>query len=90
MASQSTLNISLPESMRKWVEHRVDAEGYGTVSEYVRALIREDQRVESRDQIDRKLIDALDGGDAVEMTAKDWQEIRSAVRQRLAAKAKRK
>ena len=38
----TTLNISLPESMRKFVETQA-AEGEFTASEYVRHLIRSDQ-----------------------------------------------
>ena len=82
------MNISLPEQMREWVEERVMAEGYGTASEYIRALIREEQRREAKEDLDRKLIEAIDSGEAVEMTSKDWEHIRSAVRARLAAKAK--
>ena len=38
----STMNISLPESLRAFVEQQVSARGYGTSSEYVRELIRKD------------------------------------------------
>ena len=37
------MNISLPESMRAFVDEQVSARGYGTSSEYVRELIRKDQ-----------------------------------------------
>lgn len=39
----STLNISLPESLKTFVDEQVDQRGYGTSSEYVRELIRKDQ-----------------------------------------------
>ena len=38
-----TMNISLPDSMREFVDKQVSARGYGTSSEYVRELIRRDQ-----------------------------------------------
>jgi antitoxin ParD1/3/4 len=38
----STMNISLPDSLRDLVEEQVSARGYGTSSEYVRDLIRKD------------------------------------------------
>lgn len=84
------MNISLPESLREWVEQRVSDEGYGTASEYFRALVREDQRRRAREELDRKLIDALDGGPARIMTAQDWRHVRSAVRKRLSAAKKRR
>jgi len=38
-----TMNISLPDPLREFVERQVEAGGYGTSSEYVRELIRRDQ-----------------------------------------------
>jgi antitoxin ParD1/3/4 len=39
----STMNISLPESLKAFIDDQVATRGYGTSSEYVRALIRKDQ-----------------------------------------------
>jgi antitoxin ParD1/3/4 len=39
----STMNISLPESLKSFVDEQVASRGYGTSSEYVRELIRKDQ-----------------------------------------------
>jgi len=39
----STMNISLPDSLRAFVDQQVASAGYGTSSEYVRELIRRDQ-----------------------------------------------
>lgn len=45
----STMNISLPESMKAFVDEQVGQRGYGTSSEYLRELIRRDQdRVQLR------------------------------------------
>jgi antitoxin ParD1/3/4 len=38
-----TMNISLPESLKSFVDEQVTQRGYGTSSEYVRELIRHDQ-----------------------------------------------
>ena len=38
----STMNISLPDSLKAFVDEQVDQRGYGTSSEYVRELIRKD------------------------------------------------
>jgi antitoxin ParD1/3/4 len=84
------MNISLPESMREWVEQRVSNEGYGTVSEYIRALVREDQKRKAREDLDRKLISAIESGEATPMTTEDWQVVRSTVRKRLAERNKKK
>ena len=39
----STMNISLPESLKSFVDEQVGKRGYGTSSEYVRELIRRDR-----------------------------------------------
>ena len=39
----STMNISLPEGLKSFVDDQVNRRGYGTSSEYVRELIRMDQ-----------------------------------------------
>lgn len=45
----STMNISLPETLKSFVDEQVNSRGFGTSSEYVRELIRKDQeRVQLR------------------------------------------
>ncbi|CDF86439.1 type II toxin-antitoxin system ParD family antitoxin [Pseudomonas sp. QL9] len=39
----STMNISLPETLKVFVDEQVNQRGFGTSSEYVRELIRKDQ-----------------------------------------------
>lgn len=39
----STMNISLPEALKSFVDAQVSSRGFGTSSEYVRELIRKDQ-----------------------------------------------
>jgi antitoxin ParD1/3/4 len=39
----STMNVSLPEELRSFVDEQVDEGHYGSTSEYVRALIRRDK-----------------------------------------------
>ena len=38
----STMNISLPDSLKSLVDEQVASRGFGTSSEYVRELIRKD------------------------------------------------
>ena len=39
----STMNVSLPDRMKDWIESRVEAGQCHNVSEYIRDLIRRDQ-----------------------------------------------
>jgi antitoxin ParD1/3/4 len=49
-SSMTTMNISLPDSLKDFVDAQVEQRGYGTSSEYVRELIRKEQdRLELRE-----------------------------------------
>jgi antitoxin ParD1/3/4 len=39
----STMNVSLPDQMKQWIDGKIKEGGYHNVSEYVRTLIRKDQ-----------------------------------------------
>ena len=41
----ATMNISLPEGLKSFVDQQVSSRGYGTSSEYIRELIRKDQDI---------------------------------------------
>ena len=43
LQTMTTMNISLPDSLKAYVDTLVQTEGYGTASEYMRELIRQDQ-----------------------------------------------
>lgn len=71
----TTMNISLPEEMKAFIEARMGQEGYASASEYLRALIRDAQKRQARQELDAKLLEGLQGP-AVEMTREDWESIR--------------
>lgn len=39
----STMNVSLPDELKRFVDGQVDEGGYGSTSEFIRALIRREQ-----------------------------------------------
>lgn len=40
----ATMNVSLPDLMREWVESQIEQGEYASSSDYIRDLIRQDQR----------------------------------------------
>lgn len=42
----TTMNVSLPDSLKAFVDEQVSSRGYGTSSEYVRELIRKDRETQ--------------------------------------------
>jgi antitoxin ParD1/3/4 len=78
----ATMNISLPDSMRAFVEERVTEGGYSTASEYLRELIRADLKRRAEERLEALLLEALDSPSR-EMTPEDWEEIRRQCRERI-------
>jgi antitoxin ParD1/3/4 len=56
----ATMNVSLPEPMKEWVEERVRSGHYANASDYVRDLIQRDH--EKREALVQALIEAEQGG----------------------------
>ncbi len=56
----ATMNVSLPDPMRAWVETQIESGEYANASDYVRDLIRQDQRERKRLQL--ALIEAEGSG----------------------------
>ena len=74
-STTSTMNIALPEVMRSYVASRVDSGQYGNTSEYVRDLIRQDQRQQTIERLRALVQEGLDSGPATPDTPADWQEL---------------
>lgn len=70
------LNISLPESLRNFIETRVQEDNYSTPSEYVRALIQEDQKRRETQKLEAMVLDSLESGDPIEVTPEYWENKR--------------
>jgi len=85
---QETMNIALPESLKQFVLTEVSRGGYSTASEYVRELIRADQKRKSRERLEALILEGLQSGEPAEMTAEDWEELKRRVWQRHAGKHK--
>lgn len=56
------MNVSMPESLRQYVQSRI-TEGFGSVSEYVRSLIRQDQQRRAHERTESVLTEGLASGE---------------------------
>ena len=54
-----------------------------SASEYVRELIRSDQKRKAQERLESLLLEGLESGDAREFTAEDWAELKRRVWQRV-------
>ena len=79
----SSMNISLPEPLREWVEAQIKRGRYGNASEYLRELIRRDQERQAQERLEQLLLDGIRSGSASPLTKTDWAELRADVTKRL-------
>ena len=81
----ASMNISLPEPMREWVEQQTKGGRYDTASEYVRDLIRHDQDRAAKIANMQRLVDeALASG----LSDKTLDEIFDEARERAGVSAR--
>ena len=82
----STLNISLPESMRAYIDEKVAEGGYSTASEYVRELVRADQKQAAQDKLEALLLEGLESGESIEVDEQWWHRKKADLLARLERK----
>ncbi len=83
-----TMNISLPDPMKQYVEEQITAGDYSSASEFMRELVRADQKRNAREQLEKTLLESLLEGEAEEATPEFWATLRSELGKR--SKARRK
>jgi antitoxin ParD1/3/4 len=81
-----SLNVAVPETLQEFVQTRVAEGGYGSASEYIRELIRADQKQQVRVILEAEVVKGARSGPSVPMNEEDWEEIRNEVRQHFEAK----
>ena len=84
----TTVTISLPESLKAFIDRQLATGGYGNVSEYVRSLLRGAQEAEGNARLEALLVEGLGGGANIPLTKGFWEELRSEAKQ-IAAKHQR-
>lgn len=75
----STMNISLPASLKAFVDEQVNSRGFGTSSEFVRELIRKEQ---DRQNLRALLLEGARSPVVGRMDAEWFEGLRAGVRAR--------
>ncbi len=78
----TTMNISLSEDLKDYVAERVKSESFSNASDYIRSLIREDQRRRGIDRLEQDLLEGLNTGGEQALDAAVWRSIRAEARAR--------
>ena len=70
-----SMNISLPEPLKEFVDRQVADGRYSSASEYMRELIREDEKRKAEDRLEALLIEGLQSVET-EVHGEAWTQIR--------------
>lgn len=84
-----SMNISLPESLKQFVDRHIARGGYSSVSEYVRELIRADEKRKAEAELEAELLKGLASPEN-ELTRMDWNAIRKEAVAHLRARGNKK
>ena len=82
-----SMNISLPDPLKRFVDGQVAQGRYSSASEYVREFIRADEKRNAEEQLEAKLLEGLNSPES-ELTSADWLSIRKEALLRLEARKK--
>ena len=85
-----TMNVSLPDQLKEFVDEQVGSGRYSSVSEYVRDLIRDDEKRRAQENLETMLMEGLRSGAPTEMTREDWADIRREAMKQLELRQARK
>jgi antitoxin ParD1/3/4 len=75
----TSVNVSLPKVLKDYIARQVSESGFSTPSEYVRALIREDQKRRAQEKLEAMLAEGLKSGDLNEAGSRYWAAKRRAL-----------
>jgi antitoxin ParD1/3/4 len=67
----TTMNISLPDTLKAFIDERVKACGYGSHSEYLRDLVRKDETEAAKDKLRGLILEGLSSA-----SGRSWEAIR--------------
>lgn len=79
----STINISIPDSLKAEVEKAMESEGYGNTSEFFRDLARNYLKRRQQQKLEALLLEAVESGDFTPLTKEDFDNIKKRGLERL-------
>jgi antitoxin ParD1/3/4 len=82
----ASLNISLSDELKKYVEAQIKGGAYGNVSEHFRSLIRDHQQRATQERLEFLLLEGIESGSGGPMTRADWTELKEAAVKRAASR----
>jgi antitoxin ParD1/3/4 len=82
-----TMNISLPDLLKNFVDKQITLGRYSSASEYVRELIREDEKRKADERFEALLLEGIHS-EETPLTPQDWADIRKQAMARIKRRKK--
>lgn len=79
----TALSISLPEDLQAFLNQQIAAGGYGTASDYLSNLLRQEQERAEINRLESLLLEGLDSGEPIEADEAWWSQKRAALAEKL-------
>jgi antitoxin ParD1/3/4 len=87
--TMTTVTISLPDSLKEFVDKQLATKGYGNVSEYFRSLLREAQAKEEDARLEALLLEGL-ASKSIPLDDDFWKRLEAKTEKILEKRAVRK
>jgi antitoxin ParD1/3/4 len=71
----TTMNVSLPDTLKAFVDTQVEEGDYGSASEYIRDLIREDKQRKFGQKLQAMIEEGLNSGPPIVADAAFWEQL---------------
>lgn len=84
-----SMNISIPDPLKRFVDGEIAKGRYSSASEYVRELIRADEKRKAEEQLEALLLEGLSSEETA-LTADDWKAIRNEALAKVQARKNRR
>ena len=77
-SNATTMSVSLPKPLQDYVKQRARDAHYGTPSDYIRSLIRDDIKRMEQERLEQELLKGLRSQSRV-ITLKEWEKLKKDV-----------
>jgi antitoxin ParD1/3/4 len=81
-AAMATMNVSLPDPLKRFVDDEVRDGGFASTSDYMRDLIRQRQRAKAEETLRQLVAEAFASGPAEPVTPAVFADLKAGLRAR--------
>lgn len=83
----ATMNVSLPDPLKQFVDEEVREGGFASISDYIRDLIRQRQREKAAAFLRQLIAEGMASGPSEPVTAETFEQMRKELRERMMREA---